>query len=79
MTLEARKLWKQAKMKLQLQSHEQQVNLYEIWMTWRHEQKTYVKYMKMMQITPKYAKYYDSILKDMKSTETKQVLKANVK
>ena len=33
----------------------------------------------MMQITPKYAKYYDSILKDMKSTETKQVLKANVK
>ena len=33
----------------------------------------------MMQIAPKYAKYYDNILKDMTSIETKQVLKANVK
>jgi hypothetical protein len=35
--------------------------------------------MKMTQKTAKYPKYDDNVLEGMKSTETKQVLKANTK
>jgi len=43
------------------------------------DKKIEVKYMKMMWITPKYAKYDDRILIHTKSIETKQVLKAYAK